>query len=229
MIMAAHQPQYHPYLGYFHKIAAADVFIWLDDVQHKKREFQNRNRIRTPKGWMWLTVPVVTKGRYRQAIKDVEIDNSANWAHDHWESLRLNYAKAPQFARHAPFFEKLYTRRWDRLEPLCRELVDYLCAAFGIKVPFRTASEFAVNTTATRRLIDLSIAAGADAYLSGAGGKAYLEEELFAQQGRKLIYQQFTHPEYAQVFPGFEPNMSAVDFLFNAEPDAAADLFKKSN
>jgi len=226
MIVAAHQPQYIPYLGYFHKIAASDLFILLDDVQYKKREFQNRNRIRTAKGSMWLTVPVETRGKYAQLISEVRLSEDPSWRHSHWESLRQCYGRAPEFSKHAPFFESLYGRPWDRLGPLSEEIIAYVCRAFGIEVPFSKASEFAVKTTSTRRLIDLCRAAGADAYLSGAGGKDYLQEDLFQTAGIALTYQAFEHPAYAQCFPGFERNLSALDYLFNVPPKEAGEFFR---
>src|SRR5688572_9886507 len=115
MIMAAHQPQYLPWLGYFHKMAACDVFIYLDDVQYKKREFQNRNRIRVKEGWQWLTVPVLTKGHYDQEIRRVEIEKDTAWAKDHWMALRLAYGRAPFFQAHAGNLEKFYGTPWTGL------------------------------------------------------------------------------------------------------------------
>lgn len=222
MILAAHQPQYLPYLGYFHKMAAADVFVHLDDVQYKHREFQNRNRIRTPGGWIWLTVPVKVKGRREQSIAEVEIDNDKSWAEEHWESLKRNYARAPHFTEHAPAFERFYARRWTRLADLCLELAGYLASALGVRTPARLASSFGVSTFSTRRLVDLCRAAGADTYLSGAGGRDYLDEGLFREAGLELRYQDFRPPAYPQCFPGFEPNLAAVDALFNAGPGASA-------
>lgn len=226
MIVSAHQPQYLPYLGFFHKMARSDLFIWLDDVQFKKREFQNRNRVRTPQGWMWLTVPVVSKGRYEQKISEVEIDEARPWRKEHWEALKHNYGRAPHYKEHAPFFEAVYARAWTHLQPLCLELCGYLCKSFGIKTPTRLASEFKVATASTQRLVELTKAAGGTAYLSGAGGRDYLEEGLFKDAGLGLDYQDFHGPEYPQCFPGFEGNLAAADFLFNVGTAKAADYFR---
>jgi len=215
MIMAAHQPQYLPWLGYFHKMAVCDLFIYLDDVQYKKREFQNRNRIRVKTGWEWLTVPVVTKGRYDQNICDVAVEPGADWRKDHWTALKFAYAHAPHFAALAPAVEKIYAQGWPTLMGVSEALIDFHRGALGIATPLRRASEFRVKTAKTRRLVDLCKAVGAETYLSGAGARDYLEEERFKEAGIRLIYQDFHHPSYAQAYPNFEPYMAALDLIFN--------------
>ena len=97
MIVAGHQPEFIPYMGFFSKISKADVFVIVDHIQFNKKYFQNRNKIKTREGWMWLTVPVITKGRFEQKIREVEINNSLNWQRKHWASITLNYQKAPFF------------------------------------------------------------------------------------------------------------------------------------
>ena len=97
MIVSVHQPQYIPWIGYFHKIAKSDEFVILDNVQYKKREFQNRNKILTKTGPIWLTVPVITKERFLQKISEVEIDNTVRWQEKHWESIKFNYSHSKYF------------------------------------------------------------------------------------------------------------------------------------
>ena len=114
MIVAAHQPSYLPWLGYLDKLARCDVFVVMDDLQYEAQNFQNRNRIRTKNGPLWLTVPVVSKGRGREPIGDVLIDNSRRWQHDHLLSLKAAYGHAPFFKDHLPFLEDVYARRWEK-------------------------------------------------------------------------------------------------------------------
>lgn len=219
MIISAHQPQYLPWLGYFHKIASSDKFLFLDCVQYKKREFQNRNKIRTPQGFLWLTVPVLTKGRYDQFLKEVEIDNTGDWAKSHWLALRTNYTRASHFHTYAPFFEETYARRWTRLVDLSIHIIQFLLKCFEIRTELLMESEIGTEGKATERLIKLALKLEATTYLSGLGGKEYLEEDQFRKAGIGLVYQTFSHPTHPQLFmkssSDFIPNLSAVDLLFN--------------
>jgi len=130
MIVAIHQPVYLPWLGFFHKMRSSDVFVFLDDVPFSKNSVENRNLIKTPRGKLWLTMPVRTVGRYGQLIRDVEIDNSQNWAEKHWKSLSMNYRKARFYSTHAPFFETLYSKDWSKLMHLSIEITDYMAGSF---------------------------------------------------------------------------------------------------
>jgi len=225
MIVSVHQPQYLPWLGYFHKIAHSDAFIVLDMVQYKHREFQNRNKIRTDKGWLWLTVPVSVKQKRSQTVREVRIDDQFPWRHDHWEGLKSCYSGAPWFAAHRAFFEQVYAREWSLLIDCNVHIVRYLLEQFGITVPLYFESEIGSSSTGTGRIIELCKKLGADTYLSGAGGRAYLEEEKFREAEISLTYQQFTHPVYRQQYGGaFVPYMSSVDLLFNEGPHAREAL-----
>jgi hypothetical protein len=221
MIVAVHQPQYLPWLGYFHKIAKCDLFIYLDDVQYKKREFQNRNKIKTPNGPLWLTVPVLTKGAYSQSIMDVKTDpTETHWEASHWKSIELNYRHSPFFKEHAEFFASLYAKKWDSLMNISMEIIRYTTKHLGINTPVRMSSEFAVTSTSTQRIIDLCKATKAETYYSGAGGKDYMDTSLFAAHSLNLEFQQFKHPEYPQQHGKFEPYLSIIDLLFNCGPDS---------
>ena len=111
---------------WFAKMRAADMFIYLDDVQYEKREFQNRNRIRTPRGWQYLTAPVISKGRFSQKINEVELDNAAGWQQDHLQAIKLNYARAPYYKDYAPAIEELYSRGYRLLADLSIATMDFL-------------------------------------------------------------------------------------------------------
>lgn len=218
MIAAIHQLQYWPGLRFFAKMRAADLFIYLDDVQFEKREFQNRNRIRTPRGWQYLTAPVISKGRFSQKINEVELELPAGWLAGHLQSIKMNYARAPFFKAHLPALEELHSRDYRLLSDLAMATMDFLKDGFGIKTPVRFSSEFNVNEASSARLARLCAAAGADGYLSGAGAKAYLDPGVFSYAGIKLSWQDFKPREYPQAFPGFEPDMSALDLLLNCGP-----------
>ena len=225
MIVSINQPAYLPWLGYFHRIAVSDLHIVLDHVQFEKNSFTNRNKVRTREGWCYLTVPVKTKGRFGDLpIHRLEIANETPWAKKHWDGLRFNYAKAPHFARHAPFLEAVYARRWDYLMDLMRETNAYFLDAFGIKTPLLFSSQMGVEGAKDMLVLNLCRAAGATTYLSGPLGRDYLREERFAEAGIAVRYDDYEHPVYPQAFPGFEPRMAALDLLLNRGPDSPATL-----
>ena len=227
MVIAVHQPQYIPWLGYFEKIARSDMFVFLDNVQYKMREFQNRNRIRTDKGWMWLTVPVVTKDGCRMSMSEVQIDNTMPWQRKHLGSIRASYAQAPYFNEYFPFFEDTLNKRWARLSDLNVCTVKYIMDRLSITTPTVFESELNILTTKTQRIIDICRKLNADTYLSGIGAKDYLDESLFPENKITLYYQNFDHPEYKQCFEPFMPYMSAIDLLFNHGPKSRGLLLKE--
>ena len=225
MKIAVHQPQYIPWLGYFHKMANVDLFVFLDNVQYKKREFQNRNRIKTPSGPIWLTVPVLTKGNFFQKISEVKIDNQERWREKHYETLKRNYSKAPFFKTYQNFLDEIYGKEWDYLIDLNVATVNYLKDALKITTPIKLESEIGTTKTHTERIIEICKKTGADTYLSGAGGKDYMDEGLFEQNKIKLEYQEFIFPVYPQLYGDFIPNLSALDLIFNCGPDSKKKLF----
>lgn len=219
MVLSVHQPQYIPWLGFFDKIASSDCFVILDSVQYKEREYVNRNRIKTKDGWFWLTVPVISSGMGRQMISDTRIDNSNGWRKRHCNSLRSWYSGAAFFDSYFSFFEDTYTRQWDKLQDLNIHITRYLLQELEIETPVYFESELGISTAKTDRIIDICRTLKADVYLSGAGGRDYLEEEKFAEVNIKLEYQDFAHPVYQQQYMkngnGFSPYMSSIDLLFN--------------
>lgn len=219
MILSVHQPQYLPWFGYFDKIARSDCFVFLDTVQYKAREFQNRNKIRTKNREMWLTVPVISKGLGRQKICDVKIDNSSDWRKKHWESIKRCYTKAPFFKEYASFFENIYCSNWIKLADLNITIIKYLLKELKIDTPLHFESEIGTTAEKTERIIEICKKINANTYLSGVGGKAYLKEERFREEGIKLAYQEYTHPVYHQQFMSSEkdfiPYMSIMDLFFN--------------
>lgn len=224
MILSVHQPQYLPWLGYFDKICKSDAFIFLDCVQYKHREFQNRNKIRLQDGWIWLTVPVVYKGHSREGLGQILIDNGPDWQRKHWGSLKSAYSSAPFFKEHSAFFEGVYSKKWERLADLNIHTIKYILEYLKIDTPLYYESQIGTSLEATDRILELCKKVGADTYLSGSGGKGYLEEEKFERSGIKLEYQHFVHPCYRQQFmkdsDNFMPYMSIIDLLFNEGPES---------
>ena len=213
-----------PWLGYFDKITKSDAFVFLDNVQYKAREFQNRNKIRTKDGWMWLSVPVESKGKGRQIVSDVKIDNELHWAKEHLRSLKTSYGRSEYFERYYPFFDDLYAKSWAGLSELNIEITRYFLKELSIDTPVYFESGLNIKTEKTDRIVDICAVLKADTYLSGSGGRAYIEEDKFGKAGLKLLYQDYAHPVYRQQFTkteaDFIPYMSVVDLLFNEGPEA---------
>ncbi len=217
MVISVHQAQYIPWLGFFDKVDQSDVFVFLDDVQYKHREFQNRNKIRTKDGWMWLTVPVLDVRGAK--IKDIAIDASRDWPGSHLKSLRAWYAKAPYFEKYFPRFESLLAREWRGINELNIAVIRILFEALGIEKKVYLETALGAGGEKTARIIAIAKKLGARAYLSGAGGKDYLSENDFKDAGIVLKYQDYRHPVYRQQFmtneKDFIPYMSVIDLLFN--------------
>lgn len=230
MILAGHQPEYLPYMGFFYKASCCDKFIFVDHVQYAKKTFQNRNRIRTAhgsKGWIWLSVPVITHGRLYQRICDVEINNNLNWQEKHWKSITLAYKKAPYFENYKDFFEKIYTQKWTKLAELNETIIKYIFKELDIKVEIFKSSDYNFMGKRTELLIEMCKVIGADAYLSGQGGKLYVEENKFKEGNLKHKFCEFKHPIYQQRFKPFVPYMSIIDMLFNCG-EKTAEIIKNA-
>ena len=177
MILSIHQPQYMAWIGYFHKIMHSDAFVILDNVQYKKGEFQNRNKIRVKDGSIWITVPVLTKGVLTQKIKDVLIDNKPNWRNTNWQSIDMNYHKAEFFKEHSEFFKRIYEKKWEKLIDITVVLNKYLMECLEIKIPIYFESDLNIEGEKTTRIVNICKKLNADTYLSGVGAKEYLKEE----------------------------------------------------
>jgi hypothetical protein len=221
MKVAINQSNYIPWKGYFDLIHDVDVFLFYDDVQFTTRDWRNRNRIKTPQGVQWLTVPVGADRNRR--ICEVEIRDHG-WQRKHWETLRRCYARAPHFKTYAPFFAGVYLERvWTNLSALNQYLIVEIAQQFlGITTAFRQASDFDVTAKSQNRILALLEAVGADTYHSGPAGKAYLDPARFAQAGIELVWKDYgAYPEYPQVWPPFEHAVTIADLLFSTGPQAA--------
>jgi hypothetical protein len=171
-------------------------------------------------------VPVITKGHYTQNISDVRINNEEDWASDHLRSIENNYSKAACFHEHRHFFQALYKKKHEMLIDTSMEIINYSLNYLNIQTPLKMSSEFQVKSMSTQRIIDLCKAAGADAYLSGSGGRDYMDVSLFEKNNIKLLFQDFTHPQYPQLFGNFEPFLSIVDLFMNCGAESGNILLK---
>lgn len=225
MILSAHQPAYLPWLGYFDKIIRSDIFVYLDTIQLEKNSFTNRNRIKTPQGAAWLTVPVKIKGHIGKAIMEIEIDNSQDWRRKHLNTIYMNYKKAPRFEVCYPKLENLYQARYQLLAELCWEQLLFWLEEFDIKTQIVRSSSLPVDAKKSDLVLELCRYYNTDHYISGVLGKNYLREEDFELCGITLSFQDYKHPVYPQVWGDFLPNMSILDFWMNT---CEYDLIKES-
>lgn len=215
------QSNYIPWKGYFDMIAAVDEFILYDDMQYTRRDWRNRNQIKTPQGLQWLTVPVKVKGKYHQTIRETEIDG-ADWAGTHWKTIVLNYRRAPHFEEVAAVFEPFYRQhQYIHLSVLNRELIEAVCGYLGITTKISNSWDYQLIEGKTERLADLCSKAGGTEYISGPAAKDYIEEHLFTERGIKLSWFDYAgYPEYPQLWGEFTHGVTILDLLFNCGKSA---------
>ena len=215
------QSNYIPWKGYFDLIGSVDEFIIYDDMQYTRRDWRNRNKIKTPTGTQWLTVPVQAKGKYYQKIRDVEIVDGA-WKTDHWNALTHNYRRAIHFDRVAEILDPIYLKmKHGKLSGLNRILIETICTYLGINTTISNSWDFAAMGDKNERLVSLCKQASASEYISGPAAKNYLDEELFAQAGIKVTWFDYSgYPEYPQLWGDFEHHVTVLDVLFNCGPDS---------
>lgn len=217
MIVAIHQPNYMPYLGFLDKMRQSDIFVIYDDAPFTDSDFQQRNRIRIHDGFKWLTVPVKKE---KVSIKEIQIinktpKNSSHWSKVHFREIHANYSKTDYYIGYEKQVREIYEKRYENLIDLNMCILNFLKKAFDINTKIVYSSDFDFKSSASQKNLDLVKAVGGDTYLSGPMGKAYLEESIFEKEGIEVKYQNFNHPVYKQRYEGFFPNMAAIDALFN--------------
>jgi hypothetical protein len=202
----------------------ADLFVYLDDVQYDSRGWRNRNRIKTPAGPSWLTIPVLHKGSQALGteIREIEICWDSDWPRKHWTSIRHAYARAPFFAEYAPLLEEFYARRDTRLADFTIDLSTALARRLGIeRTRFIRSSTLAVTGDRTGRLLEILRRVGATEYISGPAARAYLDRDRLETAGIRVRYMTYDYPEYPQLYPPYDPQVSILDLLFMVGPDAS--------
>lgn len=212
--IAVLQSNYIPWKGYFDIIAAVDEFILYDDMQFTKNDWRNRNQIKTPQGVQWISIPV---GQcIDRRIRDVELPNN-KWKVKHWKTLENNYRRAPHFEEIASIFKPLYLDSvFSHLSQLNRCFIESVCNYLGIKTAISNSWDYAVNEGKTERLVDLCLQSAASEYISGPAARDYIEDKLFAEQGIKLTWFDYSgYPEYPQLWGEFVHGVSILDLLFN--------------
>jgi hypothetical protein len=215
------QSCYIPWKGYFDLIGLVDEFILYDDRQYTRRDWRNRNRIKTAHGSQWLTIPVEVKGRYEQRIDETVVSDPV-WGERHWKTLQHTYGSAPHFEEYRDLVEELYRNPGGmQLSKINRQFLQALCDLLGIGTTLSWSTDYKAEGAKTERLVSLCRAAGADAYLSGPRAREYLDEERFAEAGIALDYIDYSgYSEYPQLHPPFDHNVTILDLIFNTGRDA---------
>lgn len=216
------QSNYIPWKGYFDMIAAVDEFILYDDMQYTRRDWRNRNQIKTPQGVQWLTVPVQVKGKYHQKIRETEIDGF-DWAAVHWKALAQNYRRATYFSEISAWLEPLYLHeRFTHISQLNRRFIEAICNYLEIKTIIKNSWDYTLLEGKTERLADLCMQAGGAEYISGPAARNYIDEKIFVDMGIKLMWFDYSgYPEYPQLFGDFFHGVTILDLLFNCGKDSS--------
>jgi hypothetical protein len=219
------QSCYIPWKGFFDLVRRVDEFILYDDAQFTRRDWRNRNRIKTPNGPLWLTIPVESKGKYLDAIKDMRVSDP-RWNERHWRSIQASYARAPYFDRYKASLEELFRGcTSESLSEINFRFMSHFCQVLSISTRVTWSTDYAATGKRTERLVALCREAGASDYLSGPAARAYIQEDLFAAAGIRLAYMDYNgYPEYAQLYPPFDHHVSIIDLLVHVGPEALDHL-----
>lgn len=210
------QSNYIPWKGYFDLIASVDEFVIFDDVQYTRRDWRNRNLIKTPQGLLWLTVPVAVKGKYDQKIRDAMI-SGMGWAATHWKSIAINYKRAKHFKEIAEWLEPIYLIQvHTNLSQLNRTLIEATCRYLEINTKISSSWDYEVIDGRTERLVHLCRQAGGSEYVSGPAAKSYINKQVFLEYGISLNWFDYSgYPEYSQLWGEFAHGVTILDLLFN--------------
>lgn len=225
--IAISQSNYIPWKGYFDLINSVDEFVLYDDMQYTKRDWRNRNKIKTPAGLQWLTIPVEVKGKYFQKISETKISEQ-NWNAEHWKAIKHNYSKAPCFKQFAPVFEELYmTASESYLSQINYKFIQAICSILNIATPIFFSSKYDLRGDKSERLLNICLDASASVYYSGPAAKDYLDTALFEANHIEVVWFDYSgYKEYPQLYPPFEHSVSVLDLILNVGDEA--DKFMKS-
>ena len=226
-VVAIHQPEYLPWLGFFKKMMNVELFVFLDDVQFRKKGWQNRNRIRINDGTTLLSIPVHTHSYPK--INEVTIDNEKNWSIRHKKSILYNYAKAPYFDEIKDFIESIFEKKFQYLVDLNTEIIKFVMNELEIKSKIVFSSELEISKKGSDRVLDICKAVDADHYITGTfWAESNLRVEEFKKSNIDVEFQKFQHPTYKQIHGEFIPEMSIIDLLFNEGRKEAKKILQNS-
>jgi hypothetical protein len=212
------QSNYIPWKGYFDIINSVDEFILYDDVQYTRSDWRNRNKIKTPDGLKWLTIPI---GKHYNKINETTI-SKPDWGKSHWSTIKQNYSKAKYFKEFKEYYEKFYLNTEDlHISIVNYQLIKLTCEILDINTKISWSSDYNLIEGKVERLIDLVKQSGGNEYISGAAAKSYIDEQLFAEANIKITWMDYSgYPEYEQLNPPFEHGVTILDLIFNTGGEA---------
>jgi hypothetical protein len=228
-VVVIHQPDFSPYLGFFHRFLYADFYIALDHVQFvngSRACWTHRDKIKTAQGVKWLTLSV-KKAPRDTAINQIELSTNTNWRQDNLRLLHQNYHQAPYYAELMPEIERLYARPCNLLRDFNMALIEVLMDILDVRIPWVCSADLYPVGTKNELLVDLLQKVSATHYLSGVGARDYFDPAPFARADIEVIWQDFTHPVYQQQFGEFVPYLSALDVLLNHGIRASRDILRR--
>ena len=216
--IAISQSNYIPWKGYFDLINRVDEFILYDDAQYTRRDWRNRNKLKTPQGLKWLTIPVDVKGKYFQKINETKISDKG-WGVKHWQQIKQNYAKAKNFKKYKDIFEELYLScKEEYLSEINHKFIITINQILGIKTKIRFSSEFKIYGDQTEKLINICKQCNATIYISGPAAKSYFNEQLANKENIQVKWMNYeNYKEYEQLHPPFEHGVTILDLILNAD------------
>ncbi len=226
MVIGILQPGYLPWLGFFEQMMRSEVFVILDDVQYDKHGWRNRNRIKGPRGPVWLSVPVLTKGQHKPLVKEVRIDpHQPGWPKKHLGTIRQHYSGAAYFDEYFPHLERILTNSWEYLIDLDMALLHLMAGWFGLDPKIVFSSRLNIKEeNPNERLIEIIGSLGGKVFYEGAAGRDYIDLSPFDRAGLTVVFQDYKPMPYPQQYDGFHPFLSALDLLFNCGPDSSRFL-----
>ncbi len=214
-----HQPDFIPYMGFFHRLLETDIFIVLDDAQFIRDGWHHRDQVKNAGGKTWITLPVNREDLFK-SISEVRLVQPQDWKVKHLNLLKENYRKAPFFGMYYPQIEAIYAKRHARLMEINMDFLEFLFGCFGLEPRPLFSSELHIQGKSTARLVEMVQQVGGNRYLTGTGSRAYLEESQFTEKGIAVAWQTFQPPDYPQLHGTFIPHLSSIDVVFNLGPDA---------
>jgi hypothetical protein len=224
------QPSYIPWRGYFDQVHEADVFVFYDDVQYDARGWRNRNRVKSPRGSQWLTIPVLHRGSQRldTPIAQIEICWDRDWARRHWTTLTHLYGGAPHFERYRPMLERLFASRPKLLADFTIELTRAIAGELdpGETRFLRSSRISRPHARKTDDLLSILDRVGADTYVTGPSARDYLDVERLEQAGIETRFMSYDYPDYPQLYPPFDGHVSILDLLFMVGPEAPSYIWR---